>query len=202
MQNATRKSITDHCCSFIVAMVILWILVEYRDAYPFNYMLLFIWILALFASLAPACLIILSNQGGLDDLAEEIFLISINDLRRDRLIELFKYCRPNCSSIRDKLMDNKTVMSRAAILALSLSVSLIMIEFQFNISATDLSSYLTMFRSAISCWWIYSLLSGLRFGGYAITECQHRSVATQSNEVQNIMCSPRHTRKMTPCSVS
>ena len=182
---AARKPIVDHCCSFLVAMAILWVLARYRDVYPFNFLLLFGWMLALLASVPPACLIILSHQGAPDNmlshqggpeiLAEDIFSISINNISREKLVEILKYCWPNYASVRDKLMGHKTVISRAAILTLGLSISIFFLELQFNLSTSDLSSYLTMFRSAISCWWTFSLLSGLRFGGFAVSESQHRS---------------------------
>jgi hypothetical protein len=182
VQIATRKSIVDHCSSFIIAMIVLWVLARYKDAYPLNYVLLFIWIFALLASVPPACVVMLAHQGSPDALsdqdtevlAEDIIPIPINRLSRRKMMEYLNYCWPNCSSIRDELMTHKTVMSKAAILALSLSISLVILEVQFNISTSALSNYLAIFRSAISCWWTYSLLSGLRFGGYDITECQHR----------------------------
>jgi hypothetical protein len=190
MQFATRKPIFEHCCSFVVAMGILWVLARYRDAYPFNCLLLFVWILALLASVPPACLIILtyqgapdmlSHQGGPEFFAEDVFPISMNDLSREKLVEMLKYCWPNCLSVRDKLMDHRPVIARAAILALSLSISSVFIELQFNLSNSDLSSSVTMLRSALSCWWTYSLLCGLRFGGFAVTECQHRLANIERN---------------------
>jgi hypothetical protein len=174
IQKATRKSIVDHCSSFVVAMLILCVLARYKDTYPLNCLLLFIWMLALFASVLPACLIILSHQGVPDNEAEDIFPVSINDLDRKKLSEILNYVRPNLESIREQLMKHKTLISRAAIMTLSLSISLIVVEVQCKISTGYLSSHFSMCRSAISCWWIYSLLSGLRFGGYAIAESQHR----------------------------
>jgi hypothetical protein len=182
---ATRKSIVDHCCTFMVAMVILWVLTLYRHVYPLNYLMLFIWILALTACIPPACLIILSNQQSTEIIAEEIFPISIDDLKREKLIEILKYCWPNCSSVRDRLLGHKTVLSRAAILTLSLSMSLFFLELNFSLSTWDVTSYIAIFRSAISCWWTYTLLSGLRFGGFAVSESQHRS-AKALNAIQQI----------------
>ncbi len=159
-------------------MAILWAFAGCGNTYPFNVLLLFVWVLALFASVPPACFIILSHQGAPKILAEDIFFISSNDFSREKLIEILKYCWPNCSSVRDKLMNHRTVLSRAAILTLSLSVLSVFLELQFNLSTSELSSSLAMFRSAISCWWTYSVLSGMRFGGFAVSECQHRSATS------------------------
>jgi hypothetical protein len=172
---ATRKSIVEHCCTSVVAIVVLQILARFRDVYPFNYLLLFAWTLALFACIPPACLIILANQGAAEKLAEETSHISINDLSREKLIGILKYCWPNSSSVRDKLMGSKNLLYRSAMLTLSLSVLSVALELQFSISSSELSSSLAIIRSAISCWWCYTLLCGLRFGGYDITEGQHRS---------------------------
>jgi hypothetical protein len=177
IQCVSRKPIVDHCCSFSVAMIILWVLVKYKDAYPLNYILLFFWMLALITSVPPACLILLSNQGGQEYLDEEIFPVSMNCQNRAMLIEIVTLCWPNYSLVRDKLMSYKTVMSRVAILTLSLSIFLVFFELLTNLSTSTLSSTLAMFRTAMSFWWTYSLLSGLKFGGYVITESQHRSVA-------------------------
>jgi hypothetical protein len=178
--NATRKSIIDHCCSFIVSMIFLWVLVMYKEEYPFNYMILVMWLLALIASVPPACLIILSNQGRQENLSDEALsirpeIITLDDISEIKLVEIVKYCSPNYSLIRDKLTVHKNVLSRAAILTLGLSISSILLEIHLNFSISSLSSSLFMFRSAVSFWWTYSLLCGLRFGGYNITESQHRS---------------------------
>ncbi len=174
-QCATRKSVLDHCATFIVSMVVLCVLARLRDAFPFNYLILCIWIFALVVSVPPACFIIIFNQDRPENDFEQLFPPTMHVLSgRESFYEILKLYWPNSTSFRDSLKSHQKLFMTSGLMTTILSLSLIILEFQFKLSTTHVEPHLTSLRIAFSCWWSYSLLSGLKFGGYAVTEIQHR----------------------------
>jgi hypothetical protein len=177
---ATRKSIVDHCTTFMVSLIVLCVLAKFRDAFPFNYLILCIWLFALIVSVPPACSMIIFQQDRSENDIEELFPSTIFpstihiSSSRDNFIEILKLYRPNSKCICDSLKSHQMLFVKAGLLTTILSLSLIVMEFQFKLSTTHVEHHLTSIRIAFSCWWSYSLLSGLKFGSYAVTESQHR----------------------------
>jgi hypothetical protein len=173
-----RKSFVDHCSTFIFAMVVLWLLMEFKEAFPLNYLILGIWICALVVSVPSACSIVIFHQDDSESDIDELLPSTIHDFsaasNRENPIRTPRLLWPHSSSIRDNLMPHRKLIAKAGLMALTFSISLIAMELQFKLSTTHLGPHLTTLRIAFSCWWIYSLLSGLRFGGYAVSERVHR----------------------------
>ena len=172
---AARKSIVHHCTTFMILIVVSVVLAKFRESFPFNYLILCIWLLALIVSVPPACFLIIFRQDRSDQDTEKLFLSTINDFSsKESLAEFSKLCWPNSSSIHAGLMSHKKLFVKAGFLASILSLSMVIMEFKFKISTAPVGSHLASLRMALSCWWSYTMLSDLKFGGYAVTESQHR----------------------------
>jgi hypothetical protein len=172
---AARKSIVDHCTTFMVSMVVLCVLAKFRDTFPLNYLILCIWILALVISVPSACFIIIFHQDRPENDIEESFLSTMHvSSGKEKIIEILKLYWANITSIRDSLNSHQKLFMKAGLLSSLLSLFLVIMELQFKLTSTHVEPHLTSLRIAFSCWWSYSLLSGLKFGGYSVTESQHR----------------------------
>jgi hypothetical protein len=173
-QNVALKSITDFYFSLTLGLIILCIIYIYRESYPINYLILSVWIFALGAGVPPACVLVLFYQDSFEiEIEASLCLETITNLSLQKLDELSKFQWPNSSTIRDHLSARANSIAIAWTITSILSFSIFFLEFQFELSNIYLMPYLKNVHSAVSCWWLYASFSGLRFGGYHVTESQH-----------------------------
>ena len=171
----SRKPFTpviNHCLLFLITMALLCVLSKFRDLFPINYALLFIWLLALLASVPSACFVVLFKADfnpptNVEEFGKQRIQITFN-LRLLRLIWTdFVW---SCES----LFRFRMLIFKAGIVSISLSFFVIICTNIFSSTLQMLESELAAVCSTLSCCWLYTLLTGMRFGGFSISEQQHR----------------------------
>jgi hypothetical protein len=167
-----RTPVIDHFLLFVVILILLCFLSKFRDSYPLNYGILFVWLLALIASIPSACFVVLFKSDVSFPISfEEYFGQQFHILKSLQILRKIwlDFCW-NCES----LTKFRHQIFRAGMVSIVTSALIISLTNYVGMLIHRLEPALVTVCTTMSCCWLYILLTGMRFGGFSISERQHR----------------------------
>ena len=173
-RHAPNKSLAKNGLLILINFILLQFLTSCSDFYPINYVLLLPWIYALFLCIRQACLLIFLHQDKADLVNTEDFIKAVSEEANE-----VKYIWSISNSDQKYLnrSGHQQSLLKAGILAAALSCCLILSGHDTVAGILNMDyfiAHLTRFRTFVLCVWLYMMISGLRFGGFKITEGSHR----------------------------
>ena len=170
-----KRLIANHCLLLVFACIIFRALERYRESYPINCAILLVWLLALAITAVHAGVTLLNHQ-----VAEKIDPVA---LMEEAVEDVYDYQFFDNLFIASNFENQKTksrTIAAAGTFSLALSLFMIGSEYHFHVRELYFEPQISNVRTSIFCWWMYTTFSGLKFGGFHVTERQHRYMSVDS----------------------